>query len=332
MLIPAPELGAVKLGELDNMDKDELRYAPIEKLLVTGPVGNRRHWAGNLVLQMLDRLSHPAYRHDDRFTGQTYRQAAINSLRAAASVMTPSEQGLFVLAAIFTTWIELSRNTGLTVKMRDAIDALAEEVGKSACIAAARSVLDHGEVAVRRYKLDGLFPEKRKPGEGIILSFSPEQARRLGLSSCMFEFDRLVATSESFERYGWEVNLRPLTTWWLENSEQPQVDREVNLLVAKMSKKSLTDADIWRALGLMDWLTNNPDHNRAQDAVKAAVRIKHAPLRKSAAKLAALTKSWDLIESLAQRDPDRGVRKLAEQLLANKGPSETPPANEEPLE
>ncbi|MGC8988664.1 MAG: hypothetical protein ACP5MD_00920 [Verrucomicrobiia bacterium] len=311
------------------MDKDELYRLGIDELLVTGPVGNRRYWAGHLVLRMLDSLSTPRYRYYDRYNDWAYAETALDSIRAAAAVMTFPEQGLFVLAAIFTPWLALGRASGLTLKMRDVLEAIAEIAGKPVCLVAARSVFDMGRAAVHRYQPEGLFPENRKPGEGISITFSSEQVLSLGLRSHTFELDRLVTALERPEQYGWESNLRQLTTWWLENSEQLQVDREVNRLISEMSQLPLAELNLWRALGLMDWLADNPGHPRAQDAVKAAARIKHAPLRKSAAKLAALTKSWDAIERLAQHDPDRGVRELSEKLLAGKNEPETPPSNDQ---
>ena len=143
------------------MNDDRLRYAELVELLTEGPVGVRRDWAATLVLRMLETRGGCHYRHDDRLGGEANAQAALASLRIALAALSPPEQGLMLRAMLLVPWEQMRRDTGLSLRLPEILAALSEQVGVPVCVAAVRSVVEHGPEAVRQYPLEGLLPEPR---------------------------------------------------------------------------------------------------------------------------------------------------------------------------
>lgn len=310
--------------EFDDVNPFQIKHAPLEELLVHGPVGDLRYWAGNLTARMLETFG-ISHRMEDRLRGTSNAALALDSLLAAAAVMTVLERGLFMLAVMLTPWQELRNCVGLTLKLYDIIEALAEEVGRPLCVLAAASVLEHGPDAVCRYPIAGLFPEIRRPGEGTVIRFTPEQCKKLGLTKRTIEADRLVLAVDAAKHHNWETNLRPLTAWWMANADRVEVDAAIERLLTLSPRSSKCTETYYRWLGLLDWLIVNPEHPRVDTAMRTAMEAPYAPLRKCALNLAAIIERWDVIKSLAVSDPDKKVRQFALATLFEKGAWKIPP-------
>jgi len=171
---------------------------------------------------------------------------------------------------------------------------------------------------VRQYPLQGLLPEVRQPGEGMIVTLDAREQRFLGVSVGSIEIDRLMLAVQSGRRWGWEANLRPLAAWWIENQERREADRAARRLFPDIRRSAKDEQARWRALGLLDWLTEHPDHPTAAEAVSVARGIARADVRKAAADLAAALGRWEVLEGLARSDRDKGVRQRAEKLLTSR--------------
>jgi len=149
------------------MTNDKLEYTDLLELLINGPVGGRRRWAACLVLRMLETKGKCHYRGDDRLDGAAHGQTAIASLRAAVRVLSAAEQGLLLRAILTLPWEQLRRSTGLCLRVPEILAELGKELAVLPCLAAAESVVENGDDAVRQYPLDGLLPEVRQPGAGM---------------------------------------------------------------------------------------------------------------------------------------------------------------------
>ncbi len=300
------------------MNNDKLEYADPLELLINGPVGGRRRWAAWLVLRMLETKGNCRYRGDDRLRGTEHAQTAIASLRAAVRALSPAEQGLLLRVILTLPWEQLRRNTGFSLRVPEILVELGKDLGVLPCLAAAQSVVDQGGDAVRRYPLTGLLPEVRQPGSGLIISLSARERKQLGVSADTIEFDRLTVAVQSFRGYGWEANLRPLVAWWIESLDHRDAARVVRGLFPDIRRAAKDERARWRALGLLDWLVNHPDHPRAGEAMTVAREVARADVRKAAADLAAALGQWEVLEALARSDRDRGVRQRAEKLLTGR--------------
>ncbi len=300
------------------MNDDQLQYAEIVDLLSNGPTGERRYWAAMVVLRMLETRLGCRYRHGERLGGEANARAAIASLRAALAVLCHPEQGLLLRAILLMPWEKVRRSTGLSLRVPELLAALGNDVGASACLAAARSVLEQADDAVRRYPLDGLLPEVRQPGEGMIVTFDAQDFRLLEAGETQVEIDRLTVAVQSFRGLGWEANLRPLVAWHLSALEKGEAERTVTGLCADIPAASRNDQARWRSLGLLDWMAAHRDHPRAGEAMAAGRQSARADVRKAAADTAAALGRWEALEALAREDRDRGVRQRAEKLLANR--------------
>lgn len=188
------------------MNKDTLQYADLLELLIDGPVGGHRRWAAFLILRMLETRAVCSYRDEGRLRGLEHPQTAIASLRAAARVLSESEQGLLLRTVLLASWEGLRRGTGLSLRVPEMLDEFVGDLGVSPCLAAAQSVIEQASDAVRRYPLDGLLPEVRRPGEGMIVTFDARESRTLGASVGPIEIDRLTIAVRSFRASGWEAN------------------------------------------------------------------------------------------------------------------------------
>jgi hypothetical protein len=298
------------------MNKDKLQYADLLELLIDGPVGEHRRWAAFLVLRMLETRGVCPYRDESRLGGLEHAQTAIASLRAAVRVLSESERGLLLRTVLLASWEGLRRGTGLSLRVPEILDEFVEDLGISPCLAAAQSVIERRNDAVRRYPLDGLLPEVRRPGEGMIVTFDARESRILGASVGPIEIDRLTIAVRSFHASGWEANLRPMVAWWLETQGQKEADHVARRLLADLRRAAQDEEARWRALGLLDWLAVHPDHPRAGEAMSVARGIARSEVRKAAADLAAVLGQWAVLEGLALNDRDRGVRQRAAKLLS----------------
>jgi hypothetical protein len=301
-----------------TINDDRLRYADLLEFLTNGPVGERRRWAAMLVLRMLEATRSCRYRSEDRLGGVTHAQAALASLQAAMAVLSRSEQGLLLRTALMVSWEQLRRYTGLSLRLPGILAALGEHVGKAICLTAVQSVFEKGEDAVRLYPLAGLLPELRQPGDGIIITLGARERQQLGISAARIEIDRLTAAVQSFRGSCWEANLRPLAAWWLETMERGEADRAAGGLFSDIRRAAEDEQARWRALGLLDWLADHPDHPRAGEAMTVAREVARSDVRKAAADLAAALGQWEVLEGLARGDRDRGVRQRAEKLLTGR--------------
>ncbi len=303
---------------------DRLRYAELVELLTEGPVGLRREYAAILVLRMLETRDGCHYRPDDRLAGESNAQAALASLRTALAALSPPEQGLMLRAMLTVPWEQMRRDTGLSLRLPEMLAALSEEVGASVCAAAARSVVEQGQDAVRRYPLAGLLPEIRQPGQGLIIVFDTGELQELHLSTSEIEIDQLTGAVQCFRALGWESNLRPLVAWRLGTLEVTEADGAVRLLLSDLRRAAKDDQARWRSLGLLDWLAGHPDDPRGGEALAAAKEAARSDVRKAAADLAQALGRWEVVKALAQSDPDRGVRQRAGKMLTRRSEAGSP--------
>ena len=222
-------------------------------------------------------------------------------------------------AMLLVPWEQMRRDTGLNLRLPEILAELSEEVGASVCTAAARSVVERGQDAVRRYPLEGLLPEIRQPGQGLVITFDTGELQELHVSPAEIEIDQLISTVQVFRALGWESKLRPLVAWWLGTLEVTEADGAVGLLLSGLRRAAKDDQARWRSLGLLDWLAGHPEDPRAGEALAVAKEAARSDVRKAAADLAQALGRWDVVEALAQSDPDRGVRQRAGKLLAGRG-------------
>lgn len=300
------------------MNDNRLEYADLLELLTNGPVGGRRRWAALLVLRMLETKGGCHYRGDGRLGGVAHAHTAIASLRAAVRVLSESEQGLLLRTILVASWERLRRNTGLSLRVPEILAELGQDLGVSPCLAAAQSVVEHGDDAVRLYPLDGLLPEVRQPGEGMIVTFDARDSRSLEISKVRIEIDRLTAAVQSFRGLSWEANLRPLVAWYLSALESGDAEGTVKRMLSDLRAAAKDEQARWRALGLLDWLAGHPGHPSASKAMAVAREVARADVRKAVADLAAALGQWEVLEGLARSDRDRGVRQRAEKLLTGR--------------
>ncbi|HOX04224.1 MAG TPA: hypothetical protein P5555_18355 [Candidatus Paceibacterota bacterium] len=306
------------------MNNDRLKYADLVELLINGPVGGRRRWAAVLVLRMLETRGACGYRSDGRLGGAVHAQIAMASLQAGARVLSASEQGLLLRTILTLPWEQLRRGTGLGLRVPEIFAELGRDLGLPPCLTAAQSVIEHGEDAVRQYPLDGLLPEVRRPGEGLVIAFDAWKNRPLDVPIGPIEIDRLAIAVQSFRGGEWQANLRPLVAWWLESLDRSEADRAARGLFRDIREAFHDEHARWRALGLLDWLADHPDHPTAGEATAVAREVARADVRKATADLAAARGQWEVLEGLAQNDRDRGVRQRAEKLLTSRKESERP--------
>ncbi len=306
------------------MNDDRLRYTELVELLTEGPVGARRDWAATLVLRMLETRGGCHYRPDDRLGGEANAQAALASLRMALATLSPPEQGLMLRAMLLVPWEQMRRDTGLSLRLPEILAALSEEVGAAVCTAAARSVVEQGQEAVSRYPLEGLLPELRQPGHGLVITLDAQERRLLHTSLSEIEIDQLTGAVQCFRALGWESNLRPLVAWWLGTLEVTEADGAVGLLLSGLRRAAKDDQARWRSLGWLDWLAGHPEDPRAGEALAAAKEAARSDVRKAAADLAQALGRWDVVEALAQSDPDRGVRQRAGKMLTHRSRAGSP--------
>ena len=219
---------------------------------------------------------------------------------------------------LMVPWEQMRRDTGLSLRLPEILAALSEQVGVPVCVAAVRSVVEHGPEAVRQYPLEGLLPELRQPGQGLVITLDARERRLLHTSLSEIEIDQLTGAVQSFRALGWESNLRRLVAWWLGTLEGREADGVVGLLLSDLRRAARDEQARWRSLGLLDWLAGHPDDPRAGEALAAARKVARADVRKAAADLARVQGRWDVVEVLAQSDPDKGVRQRAEKLLAGR--------------
>jgi hypothetical protein len=306
------------------MNDDRLRYAQLVELLTEGPVGVRRDWAAIVVLRMLETRGGCHYRPDDRLGGEAKAQAALASLRMALAALSPPEQGFMLRVTLMVPWEQMRRDTGLSLRLPEILAGLSEVVGASVCAAAARSVVERGQDAVRQYPLEGLLPEIRQPGQGLVITFDTGELQELHVSTAEIEIDQLIGTVQVFRALGWESNLRPLVAWWLGTLEVTEADGAVDLLLSGLRRAAKDDQARWRSLGLLDWLAGHPEDPRAGEALAVAKEAARSDVRKAAADLAQALGRWDVVEELAQSDPDRGVRQRAGNMLTRRSGAGSP--------
>jgi len=302
------------------MTTDELRYAELADLLVEGSKGHPRRWAGTLILRTLETRGACRYRDGSpRLAGTASVRAALASVRAAAAALSPAEQGLLLRTMLLVPWERLRRDTGLTLKLPELLAALCDVVGHSACCAAVRSVVEDGEEAVSSYPLQGLLPEVRLPEEALVFELDPEVLGKPRGPTQRFTLDRLVVCAQSFHASGSEANLRPLVVWWLDALEAREESAAVDKLLKGLRSPVKRPRQQALLLGLLDWMAGHPEQPRAGAVLERGLKVPVGNVRKTAAELALVIGRRDLLEALAERDPDQGVRRRAQKLLGTSG-------------
>ena len=299
------------------MGEDDLRYAELVDFLAAGPTADQRVWAAMLVLRTIETRGGCSYRNHQRLTGVACARAATRSLLTATDVLSPPERGLLLRAVLVVPWTRVLRDTGLSVRMPEIIGVLRKGAGAPACLAAAQSVIERGDDAVRRYPLDGLLPEVRRPGDGLVFEFDAQQRRQLGIPAGCIEIDRLTAAVQGFSGHAWEANLRPLVAWWLAAQAPGKADRALRKLTRALRADTKDEGARSQLLGLLDWMVEHPEHAGACEALDRAVEASHAAVRNAGADLALAMGRDHVLATLADRDPNGSVRRRAEKLLAS---------------
>ncbi len=298
------------------MTGEELRYAELADLLVGGPKGDLRLWAGTLILRTLETRGACRYRDGwERLSTHASAPAALASLRAAAAVLSPVERGLLLRTMLLVPWGLVRSDTGLSLNLPDLLAALSDVVGHTACRAAVRSVVEEGERAVSAYPLQGLLPEVRLAEEAFVFQVDPAMFGKSRGPTTRFTVDRLAASVQGFRAGRWESNLRSLVAWWLDALET----QEASAMLATLLKGLRAPVKQLRQhallLGLLDWMASHPEHPRAGEVLERGLVTPVGNVRRTAADLALVLGRRDVLENLAERDPDRGVRKQAQKLL-----------------
>ena len=299
------------------MGEDDLRYAELVDFLAAGPTADQRVWAAMLVLRTIETRGGCSYRNHQRLTGVACARAATRSLLTATDVLSPPERGLLLRAVLVVPWTRVLRDTGLSVRMPKIIGVLRKGAGAPACLAAAQTVIEQGDNAVRRYPLDGLLPEVRRPGDGLVFEFDAQQKRQLGISTGRIEIDRLTAAVQGFSGCAWEANLRPLVAWWLAAQAPGKADRALRKLTRALRADTRDEGARAQLLGVLDWMVEHPEHAGACEALDRAVEASHAAVRNAGADLALAMGRDHVLATLADRDPNGSVRRRAEKLLRN---------------
>lgn len=227
-------------------------------------------------------------------------------------------------AMLLVPWEQMRRDTGLSLRLPEILAGLSEEVGTPVCTAAARTVVEQGQDAVRQYPIERLLPEIRQPGQGLVITLDAHERRLLHTSLSEIEIDQLTGAVQCFRALGWESNLRPLLAWWLGTLKVTEADGVVGRLLLDLRRVARDDQARWRSLGFLDWLAGHPEDPRTDEALAAAKEAARSDVRKAAADLAQALGRWDVVEALAQSDPDRGVRQRARKMLTRRSKEGSP--------
>jgi hypothetical protein len=75
---------------------------------------------------------------------------------------------------------------------------------------------------------------------------------------------------------------------------------------------------------LLDWLAGHPEYPRAGEAMAVAKDAARSDVRRAAADSAQALGRWDVVEALAQNDPDKGGRQRAEKMTTRRSGAGSP--------
>jgi hypothetical protein len=115
-------------------------------------------------------------------------------------------------AMLLELWEQVRRDTGLSLRLPEIFVGLSEEGGLSVCTAAARTVVEQGQEAVRQYPLEGRLPELRLAGQGLVITFDVRERRLLQTSLSEIEHGRMRHWRPR-RRPRVRVCARPQQTW-----------------------------------------------------------------------------------------------------------------------
>ena len=296
-------------------DPDWQRADPIE-LLIDGPGTDREAWARALLLRMLEAHRNAHYRDVDRIEDRYFAQKALGHIAEAYAGLAVVNRPLFMRVMLVTRWTHIRSFTGLRVLVGDVVETLSGVTGRVDLVEAVADVVTRGADAVRSYPLNGVLVEERESG-GVTFTIDRATARKIGARPGSVRIDRVQAAVQGFHVHSFEANLRVLVPWWLDHVGideragviKAQVDR-----LGRIKDKELS-ATRYGMMGVLDWAVRNPGDPAVSELLDRGIRDRFAPIRKAAARLAVALERNDLLEDLAQRDRDRGVRKAAERLI-----------------
>lgn len=295
-------------------DPDWQRADSIE-LLIEGPGADRAAWARALLLRMLEAHGNAPYRDLDRIEDRYFAQKAAGHIAEAYAGLAAVNRPLFMRVMLVTRWTHIRSFTGLRVLVGDVVEALSGVTGHVDLVEAVADVVTRGADAVRSYPLDGILLEERE--SGVSFTIDRATARRIGARPGSIRIDRVQAAVQGFHGHSFEANLRVLVPWWLDHvgaDERADVTKALADRLDRVKDRELS-ATRYGMMGALDWAVRNPDDSAVCELLHRGIRDRFAPIRKAAARLAVALKRNDLLEDLAQRDRDRGVRKAAERLI-----------------
>ena len=299
-------------------EDDRYRHLRFTDFLVEKPGNDWTRWAGAFVIRTLETGGSCRYRHDaDRLGGTRFVAMATDALSTAMKVLPARDRAFFLRVLLLVPWEHNTRQTGLGMRVGKVIEALIDSVERQELSMAASAVVESGANAVRKFQTDGLLVHERRLQTGIVLEFSEKNRRRTSTSSRKIVFDQVEVAISSFCPIGWESSLRVIIPWWLDAIEDEKIGHAVNKLVAGAHRGYKDDVGKYRLLGLLDWMTSHPDHQQASDVLGLGLKGKAGDVRKTAAALAFALGQIGVLEKLRGDDPDKGVRKRAEKLLAD---------------
>lgn len=303
-------------------EEDEYRYADLVDLLMERPGTEVRRWAGAIVFRILETGGSSGYRwDDDRLNHARFRRIASESLAAAYETLREPERALLLRLLLLVPWELNVRSTGLPLRVSDVLEVMGGAADPAGLTAAVGDVIEAGPKALAALDLEGLLPEERGHGTGLVFEISEEDGWDLRLGSGRVKIDRLEVAVAGFRPHGWDANLRRLVPWRLDALRGAVRDKAVTEQIARIRRDTDEGAGRYRTLGLLDWMHGNPGHAQAGVVLELGLGGADGPLRKAAAELAAAMGRTDVLEDLARHDPDKGVRARAKKLLASPGPA-----------
>ena len=301
------------------LSPDKYKTANLVDLLVACPPGDRVRWAGAIVLRALETGGDCRYRHDEhRLNSASSARAACESMTAAYEALQKTDHPLFLRVMLLMPWEHIVRSTGLPLRVGKVLEVLGDLANPEELAAAVGDVTASGTKAIKKLPLDDVLEEERGPDNAIILGVPPKIRRKLGIKERFVAHDRLETAVRCFRDSSWEANLRVLVPWWLDAIGEKRSEPAVKKLVARAGRapqKEEAATHVYLLLGLLDWGITHPGHARAEDLLRLGLDGRTGAVRKTAADLAAAMKRTDVLEDIARRDPDKGVKKRAEKLL-----------------
>ncbi len=299
------------------MSDDHYRTAELVELLVAPRMVDGPRWARALLLRTLETQGWCRYRRD-RLSGRGPALTAALSLRMAYRLLEGADRRLFTRMMLVVPWERVRRDTGLGLRIAEVLQLLSAEAGLAECVEAAHEVVSAGPRVVSGFPLADLLVEERATG-GMTFRLPAEARAHLGVTSATVRIDRVQGAVQSFRGRGWEANLRAIVPWWLDALADSELESAVALALhcAAPTKKDPSAAQ-YCLLGLADWMSSNPHHPAAGTTLDLCLAASGGAVRKAGTHLASKAGRAEILERLAESDPDRSVRRTAAELLAGR--------------